>query len=147
MPFTGTTSTSSTGRCTTWASRHGRRSGTTPKGLSGIALNTELDPIARKVGRKQRIRTAVYERRAAMMLALLGRFGGLDVEGLRPVMQWGPILPIDRSRQVADERSLVEAGISSRRSAAARLGADDAEAEWAMVREEEAGAARPAPMP
>jgi hypothetical protein len=112
--------------------------GHNPQGLSGIALNTELDPIARKVLRKQRIRTAVYERRAEMMLRLLGRFGGLDVEGLRPVMQWGPILPIDRSRQVADERSLVEAGISSRRSAALRLGADDAEAEWARVREERA---------
>ncbi len=110
--------------------------GHNPQGLSGIALNTELDPIARKVLRKQRIRTAVYERRATMMLALLGRFGGLDIEGLRPTMQWGPILPIDRSRQVADERSLVEAGISSRRSAALRLGADDVEAEWARVLEE-----------
>jgi len=116
--------------------------GHNPQGLSGIALNTELDPIARKVARKQRIRTAVYERRAGMMLALLGKFAGLDVAGLRPVMQWGPILPIDRSRQVADERSLVEAGISSRRSAAARLGADDAEAEWAKVREERAGDGR-----
>lgn len=112
--------------------------GHNPQGLSGIALNTELDPIARKVLRKQRIRTAVYERRAMLMLQLLARFDGLDTEGLRPVMQWGPILPIDRSRQVSDERSLVEAGISSRRSAAARLGADDAEAEWARVREEQA---------
>ena len=111
--------------------------GHNPQGLSGIALNTELDPIARKVLRTQRIRTAVYERRATLALQLLARFGGLDIEGLRPVMQWGPILPIDRSRQVADERSLVEAGISSRRSAAARLGADDVEAEWARVREEQ----------
>ncbi|MGE3074611.1 MAG: phage portal protein [Dehalococcoidia bacterium] len=110
--------------------------GHNPQGLSGIALNTELDPIARKVLRKQRIRTAVYERRASMMLQLLSRFAGLDMEGLRPVMTWGPILPIDRSRQVADERSLVESGISSRRSAAARLGADDPEAEWARVQEE-----------
>ena len=105
---------------------------------SGIALNTELDPIARKVLRKQRIRTAVYERRATMMLKLLSRFGGLDSAGLRPVMHWGPILPIDRSRQVADERALVESQISSRRSAAARLGADDAEAEWARIAEERA---------
>ena len=110
--------------------------GHNPQGLSGIALNTELDPIARKVLRKQRIRTAVYERRASMALALLGRFGGLEIEGLRPAMQWGPILPIDRSRQVADERALVEAGISSRRSAAARLGADDAQAEWQRIAEE-----------
>jgi hypothetical protein len=113
--------------------------GHNPQGLSGVALNTELDPIARKVLRKQRIRTAVYERRASMVLRLLQRFSGLEIEGVRPVMQWGPILPIDRSRQVADERALVEAGISSRRSAAARLGADDVEAEWARIQEESAG--------
>ncbi|MBA4179510.1 MAG: portal protein [Anaerolinea sp.] len=110
--------------------------GHNPQGLSGIALNTELDPIARKVMRKQRIRTAVYERRAAFILRLLHQFAGLDVEGLRPAMYWGPILPIDRSREVADERALVEARIQSRRTAAARLGLDDPEAEWARVREE-----------
>jgi len=119
--------------------------GHNPQGLSGIALNTELDPIARKVQRKQRIRTAAYERRAWMMLDLLRRFAGLETEGVRPVMQWGPILPIDRSRAVADERALVAAGISSRRSAAARLGADDPQAEWARVQEEQALATPPAP--
>ena len=110
--------------------------GHNPQGLSGIALNTELDPIARKVMRKQRIRGTVYERRATLILRLLHQFAGLDIEGLRPVMHWGPILPIDRSREVSDERSLVESGIQSRRTAAAHLGFDDPEAEWARVREE-----------
>ena len=110
--------------------------GSNPQGLSGVALNTELDPLAKKVARKRLIRTAVYERRAAMILRLLGRFGGIDVAGLRPAMQWGPVLPIDRSRQVADERALVEAGIESRRTAAARLGIDDPEIEWERVKEE-----------
>jgi len=96
----------------------------------------ELDPIARKVERKRRIRTAVYERRAWMVLQLLARFAGLEVEGLRPVMQWGPVLPADRSRQVQDARALVEAGIISRRTAAASLGIDDPELERALVREE-----------
>lgn len=113
--------------------------GHNPQGLSGIALNTELDPIARKVMRKQRIRGAVYERRATLILRLLHQFAGLEIEGLRPVMHWGPILPIDRSREVADERSLVESGIQSRRTAAAHLGFDDPEAEWARVREEMEG--------
>ena len=112
--------------------------GHNPQGLSGIALNTELDPIARKVMRKQRIRTAIYERRAELILRLLAQFEGLDIEGLHPVMHWGPILPIDRSRQVSDERALVEAGIQSRRTAAANLGSEDPEAEWARVREEAA---------
>ena len=110
--------------------------GHNPQGLSGIALNTELDPIARKVARKQRIRTAVYERRAELILRLLAQFDGLDIAGVHPRMHWGPILPIDRSRQVTDERSLVEAGIQSRRTAAANLGSEDPEAEWARVREE-----------
>lgn len=110
--------------------------GHNPQGLSGIALNTELDPIARKVARKQRIRTAAYERRAELILRLLAQFEGLEVEGVYPRMHWGPILPIDRSRQVSDERSLVEAGIQSRRTAAANLGSEDPEAEWAKVVEE-----------
>ncbi len=110
--------------------------GHNPQGLSGVALNTELDPIVRKVERKRLIRTAAYERRARMALELLSRFGGLDIAGVRPVMHWGPVLPNDRARQVADERTLVEAGIRSRRSAAALLGSDDPEAEWARVLEE-----------
>ncbi|MGH2608779.1 MAG: phage portal protein, partial [Tepidiformaceae bacterium] len=80
---------------------------------------------------------AVYERRATMILRLLHQYTGLDIDGLRPVVQWGPVLPVDRSRQVADERTLVGSGISSRRSAASRLGFDDPEAEWSRVREEE----------
>ncbi len=112
--------------------------GHNPQALSGVALNTELDPLAKKVARKRLIRTAVYERRARMVLRLLGQYAGLDVEGVRPVMQWGPVLPVDRTRQVADERTLVQAGIASRRSAAARLGSEDPEAEWSRVLEEEA---------
>ncbi len=112
--------------------------GHNPQGLSGVALNTELDPIARKVERKRRIRTSVYARRAAMVLRLLQQFEGLDTAGLRTTVQWGPVLPQDRSRQVSDERKLVDAGIQSRRTAAARLGSDDPEAEWARVLEEAA---------
>lgn len=112
--------------------------GHNPQGLSGVALNTELDPVAKKVARKRLIRTTVYERRAMLVLRLLERFAGLDIAGLRPVMHWGPVLPVDRSRQVSDERTLVEAGSTSRRTAAAHLGADDPEAEWARVREERA---------
>ena len=110
--------------------------GHNPQGLSGVALNTELDPLAKKVERKQRIRTSVYERRAALILRLLQQFSGLDIDGLRPLMHWGPVLPIDRSREVADERTLVAAGIHSRRTAAANLGVEDPETEWARVQEE-----------
>jgi len=112
--------------------------GHNPQALSGVALNIELEPLAQKVERKRRIRTAVYERRAWMVLELLRQFRGLDVAGVRPVMRWGPILPADRSRQVADERALVEAGIHARRTAAAILGSEDPEGEWRRVLEERA---------
>lgn len=107
--------------------------GHNPQGLSGVALNTELDPIVRKVERKRLIRTTVYERRAMLILRLLARYRGLDIEGVQPVMRWGPVLPLDRAREVADQRALVEAGIRSRRSAAADLGADDPDGEWSRV--------------
>lgn len=110
--------------------------GENERGLSGVALNTELDPLAKKVARKQLIRSAVYERRAMLVLRLLSQYAGLEIDGLRAVMRWGPVLPVDRSRQVADEVSLVAAGIESRRTASARLGTDDPEAEWARVVEE-----------
>jgi hypothetical protein len=110
--------------------------GHNPGGLSGVALNTELDPLAKKVARKQRIRGAVYERRATLMLRLLEQYAGLDVAGLRPVMHWGPTLPIDRAREVADEVALVGAGIHSRRTAAALLGSDDPDAEVERARAE-----------
>ena len=112
--------------------------GHNPGGLSGVALNTELDPLAKKVARKQRIRTAVYERRAVMILRLLQQYGGLDITDLRPLMHWGPVLPIDRTREVGDEATLVAAGIHSRRTAAANLGVDDPEAEFGRVNEERA---------
>ncbi|MCK9521413.1 MAG: phage portal protein [Dehalococcoidia bacterium] len=110
--------------------------GHNPQGLSGVALNTELDPLARKVARKRLIRSSVYERRAMLILRLLAQYTGLEIEGLRAVMHWGPVLPIDRAREVSDARTLVAAGIQSRRTAASLLGADDAEAEWAKVLEE-----------
>ena len=46
------------------------------------------------------------------------------------------MLPQDRSRQVQDERVLVEAGIHSRRRAADALGVEDPEAEFARWLEE-----------
>ena len=110
--------------------------GQNPGGLSGVALNVELDPVARKVARKRLIRSAVYERRAMLALRLLSQFTGLDIDGLRAEAQWGPVLPADRSRQVADERALVEARIRSRRTAAERLGSEDPEAEFARIGEE-----------
>lgn len=98
--------------------------------LSGVALNTELDPLLKKVERKRVIRSAAYRRRNEIILRLLERFTGETFAPYRSRVVWGPVLPQDRSRQVGDERALVEAGIHSRKRAADALGVEDPEAEF-----------------
>ena len=69
---------------------------------------------------------------------MLECFTGESFAPYRTRIVWGPVLPQDRSRQVADERTLVEAGIHSRRRAADALGVEDPEGEFARWLEEEA---------
>ena len=107
-------------------------------GLSGIALNVELDPLLKKVARKRLIRGAAYRRRNEMILRILEQHGESKVSyaPYRSRIAWGSVLPLDRSRQVEDERALVAAGIHSRRRAADNLGVGDPEAEFARWLEE-----------
>jgi hypothetical protein len=107
------------------------------QGLSGVALNTELDPLLKKVSRKRLIRSAAYRRRNELILRLLEQFTGEPFAPYRTRIVWGQVLPQDRSRQVEDERQLVAAGIHSRRRAAHALGVDDPDAEFARWLEEE----------
>jgi hypothetical protein len=101
-------------------------------GLSGVALNVELDPLLKKVARKRLIRGAAYRRRNEMILRILERFGKAahDYAPYRSRIVWGSVLPLDRTRAVEDERALVAAGIHSRRRAADNLGVSDPEAEF-----------------
>lgn len=99
-------------------------------GLSGVALHVELDPLLKKVQRKRLIRSVAYRRRNEMILRILERFTGERFAPYRSRVVWGPVLPEDRSRLVADERALVDAGIHSRRRAAAELGIADPEEEF-----------------
>jgi hypothetical protein len=112
--------------------------GENQQGLSGVALNTELDPLLKKVQRKRLIRSAAYRRRAELILRIRERFTGESYAPYRTRVLWGPVLPQDRSRQVADERVLVAAGIHSRRRAADALGVEDPEAEFQRWLEEAA---------
>jgi hypothetical protein len=108
-------------------------------GLSGVALNIELDPLLKKVARKRLVRSAAYRRRNEMVLRIAEQFGGGDGVSYAPYRSrivWGAVLPLDRSRLVADERTLVEAGIHSRRRAADELGVADPETEFARWLEE-----------
>ena len=90
----------------------------------------ELDPLLKKVQRKRLIRTAAYKRRNELILRLLEQQTGVSYAPYRTRIVWGPVLPQDRSRLVADERALVEAGIHSRRRAADELGVEDPESEF-----------------
>jgi SPP1 Gp6-like portal protein len=107
------------------------------RGLSGVALNIELDPLLKKVQRKRLIREAAFRRRNEMVLRLLEQFTGVRYAPYRSRVVWGSLLPVDRSRLVGDEARLVAAGIHSRRRAADELGVQDPEAEFERWREEE----------
>lgn len=111
--------------------------GDNPRALSGVALEMELHPLLQKVRRKRLIRTAVYRRRNELILRLLERFAGLPTAPYRTQVHWGAILPQDRGRLVEDERTLVEAGLHSRRRAMAELGVEDPEGELERWLEEE----------
>ncbi len=118
--------------------------GDNARGLSGVALDIELNPLVQKVRRKRLIRTTVYEKRARMILQVLERNQGRDFGPVRPRVLWGPILPQDRSRLVQDEETLVRSGIHSRRRAMSNLGIEDPERELTLVGEE-TSAPPPAP--
>lgn len=104
--------------------------------LSGVALQVELDPLLKKVQRKRLIRSVAYQRRNAMILRILEQHTGERFAPYRSRAVWGSLLPEDRSRLVADERALVEAGIHSRRRAAGELGVADPEEEFRRWLEE-----------
>jgi len=120
-------------------------------GLSGVALNVELDPLLKKVQRKRLIRSAAYRRRNEMILRILDRYAARDgrhgdsssvsFAPYRSRIVWGSVLPLDRSRLVEDERVLVASGIHSRRRAADELGVEDPEAEFRRWLEEQREAA------
>ena len=104
--------------------------------LSGVALNIELDPLLKKVQRKRLLREVALKRRNEMILRLLEQHTGVSYAPYRSRVVWGELLPVDRSRLVADEARLVAAGIHSRRTAADELGVPDPETEFMRWREE-----------
>ncbi len=107
------------------------------QGLSGVALEMEMNPLLQKIRRKRLIRSSVYQSRISMILNILEQKRNVSFHQVRPRIIWGPILPQDRSRLVQDEDVLVKAGIHSRRRAMGNLGIVDPETEMARVREEE----------
>ncbi len=110
--------------------------GGTERDLSGVALEIELNPLLQKVRRKRIIRTAVYNRRNRLILKLLERYQGESFGQNRLRVVWSPILPQDLSRLVANEQTLVQNGIHSRRRAMEEIGVKDSEDEFKRWLEE-----------
>lgn len=112
--------------------------GGTERDLSGVALEIELQPLLQKVNRKRVIRTNVYTRRARMILKLLEKYSGEDFGDCRVRVVWGPVLPRDTAMVVANEQTLVQGGMHSRRTAMNELGVNDPEMEFSRWLEERA---------
>jgi hypothetical protein len=75
--------------------------------LSGAALEVEIQPLVQKVQRKRRVWEDVYQRRNAMLLDLLERFGSEDLGGVRrTTVLWPEILPSDFTDLVRAEARL-----------------------------------------
>ena len=110
--------------------------GSLEKDLSGVAMEIELQPLLQKVSRKRIIRSAVYNRRNRLILNLLEKYRGEDFGPVRLRTVWGPILPRDTARLVANEQTLIQSGIHSRRRAMDELGVTDPEMEFRRWLEE-----------
>lgn len=62
---------------------------------SGIALQTELDPLLRKVQRKRLVRTAALRHRDRLILRVLEHHTAQRFEGVRTDIEWGPVFARD----------------------------------------------------
>ncbi|MBI4188793.1 MAG: phage portal protein, partial [Chloroflexi bacterium] len=110
--------------------------GGTERDLSGVALEIELQPLLQKVKRKRIIRTAVYNQRNRLVLKLLEKYRNESFGENRLRVVWGPVLPQDLAKLVANEQILIQSGIHSRRRAMDELGVKDPEMEFKQWLEE-----------
>ena len=102
--------------------------------LSGAALEVEIQPLLQKVQRKRAGWNGVFRERNRRLLDLLERFGGAEIAGLRETAAiWPSVLPSETDSDVRNAVQLVESGVLSRKTAIARLGGIDPDAEQALV--------------
>jgi hypothetical protein len=99
--------------------------GSASPNIAALAMQLDLDPIIKKVRRKQLIRTVAYKKRAEMILRLTDLYTGSHHWPCRLQVRWAPIMPQDRARDAETDAILVDRGIISRRTAAAREGIED----------------------
>jgi hypothetical protein len=103
--------------------------GSASPNIAALAMQLDLDPIIKKVRRKQLIRTVAYKKRAEMILRLTDQYTGSHHWPCRLQVQWAPLMPQDRARDAETDAILVDRGIISRRTAAGRGGIEDPDAD------------------
>jgi hypothetical protein len=118
--------------------------------LSGVALETELQPLLQRTLRKRVAWSAALRRCVRMMLLLAERFGSQGTFApYRCQIVWPPMLPRDDDADARRNLALVQGGLRSHRQAMEALGELDAELELQRVRADReflgAGEARLAP--
>ena len=103
------------------------------QGLSGVALEMELHPLLHKLRRKRLIRAAAYRKRNEIALRIHEQMTGEQLAPYRTSIEWGAVLPQDQGHIARQEIELVRSGLRSRRTAMARFGVSDPEAEMALI--------------
>ena len=139
--------------------------GSASPNIAALAMQLDLDPIIKKVRRKQLIRAVAYRRRAELILRLYDQYtGGWRVERageiaqkpgappardqhdqsgqLRPYwpcrvrVNWAPVMPQDRARDAEVDALLVDRGVIARQTAARLAGVEDTTGELQQWLEE-----------
>ena len=104
--------------------------------LSGVALETELQPLIQKTLRKRAWWNAGLRRRNRYLLRIAELKGLGGFAPYRSRVIWPPLLPTDSEAEVRNNVALVSAGLRSRRTAMDRLGEENPEAEMQRIAEE-----------
>jgi len=121
--------------------------GSASPNIAALAMQLDLDPIIKKVRRKQLIRTVAYKKRAEMILRLTDQCTGTNHWPCRLQVQWAPLMPQDRARDAETDAILVDRGIISRRTAAGREGVEDGDSDLDRWLDENARIARSGGLP
>ena len=104
---------------------------------SGVAIELDMTPLLFKTRRKQLSRELAYVARAKMVLALLTKYAGLPDREWNIAIQWGDVLPRDRTDEVRREQLRVNAGLTTRKAAMDRLGVVDSLEEFQEILKEQ----------
>lgn len=107
--------------------------------LSGVALETELQPLIQKTLRKRIWWGAGLRRRNRHILRIAELRGMGSFAPYRSRIIWPPLLPADSEAEVRNNVALVSAGLRSRQTAMDRLGEESPEEELRLMAEERQG--------